>query len=56
LAEIVPKLAADAAVEAGAIEPDEALRWLADQRARLEQGTFFASMTHFIAVACRRSR
>jgi ubiquinone/menaquinone biosynthesis C-methylase UbiE len=56
LADIVPKLAADAAVEAGAIEPDEALRWLADQRARLEQGTFFASMTHFIAVACRRSR
>jgi hypothetical protein len=53
LAEIMPGLAADAAVEAGAIEPREAARWLSDQRARLENGTFFASMTHFIAAARR---
>jgi ubiquinone/menaquinone biosynthesis C-methylase UbiE len=53
LAELMPKLAADAAVEAGAVDPDDAARWLADQRARLEEGTFFAAMTHFIAVARR---
>jgi hypothetical protein len=51
----MPKLAADAAVEAGAVDADDAARWLADQRARLDQGTFFASMTHFIAVAGKRS-
>jgi SAM-dependent methyltransferase len=55
LAAIMPKLAADAAVEAGAVDADDAARWLADQRARLDQGTFFASMTHFIAVAGKRS-
>jgi hypothetical protein len=50
----MPKLAADAAVEAGAVYADDAARWLADQRARLERGAFFAAMTHFIAVARRR--
>ena len=53
LAEIMPKLAADAAVEAGAV--DAAARWLADQSARLDRRTFFAVMTHFIAIARRRS-
>jgi SAM-dependent methyltransferase len=55
LAEIVPKVAADAAVAAGAVDPGDAALWLADQRARLEEGTFFAAMTHFVAVAHRRS-
>jgi ubiquinone/menaquinone biosynthesis C-methylase UbiE len=55
LAEIMPRLAADAALEAGAVDADDATRWLADQHARLDRGTFFAAMTHFIAVACRRS-
>jgi len=53
LAELMPKLAADAAVEGGAVDPADAAGWLADQRARLEEGTFFAAMTHFIAVARR---
>jgi hypothetical protein len=55
LAELVPKLAADAAVEAGAVERDESERWLADQRTGLEEGTFFAAMTYFTAVARRGS-
>jgi ubiquinone/menaquinone biosynthesis C-methylase UbiE len=55
LAEIVPKLAADAAVAAGAVDRGDGARWLADQRARLEERTFFAAMTHFVAVARRRS-
>jgi ubiquinone/menaquinone biosynthesis C-methylase UbiE len=55
LADIMPKLAADAAVGTGAIDPRDAARWLADQRARLEEGTFFAAMTHFIALARRPS-
>ncbi len=53
--ERLPKLAADAAVEAGAVDATVAARWLDDQRARLEAGTFFAAMTHFIAVGRRAS-
>ncbi len=53
--ERLPKLAADAAVEAGAVEATVAAHWLDDQRARLEAGTFFAAMTHFLAVGRRPS-
>ncbi len=53
--ERLPKLAADAAVEAGAVDATVAARWLDDQRARMEAGTFFAAMTHFIAVGRRAS-
>jgi ubiquinone/menaquinone biosynthesis C-methylase UbiE len=55
LAELMPKLVVDAAVDAGTIDGDEAARWHAEQRARLEAGTFFAAMTHVIAAARRRS-
>ena len=55
LAALMPKLAADAAVETGAVDAEVAKRWLADQGARLERGTFFAAMAHFIAVARRRA-
>jgi hypothetical protein len=51
----LPKLAADAAVEAGAVDATVAAHWLDDQRVRLEAGTFFAAMTHFIAVGRRPS-
>jgi ubiquinone/menaquinone biosynthesis C-methylase UbiE len=54
--ERLPKLAADAAVEAGVIDATVAGHWLDDQRARLEAGTFFAAMTHFIAVGGRPSQ
>ncbi len=53
--ERLPKLAADAAVEAGVVDATVAAHWLDDQRARLEAGTFFAAMTHFVAVARRPS-
>jgi ubiquinone/menaquinone biosynthesis C-methylase UbiE len=53
--ERLAKLAADAAVEAGVVDGTVAGRWLDDQRARLEAGTFFAAMTHFIAVGRRPS-
>jgi len=49
----LPKLAADAAVEAGIVDAPTASRWLEDQRARREAGRFFAAMTHFIAVGRR---
>jgi ubiquinone/menaquinone biosynthesis C-methylase UbiE len=52
-AEMLPKLAADAAVEAEVVNSTVAGRWLDDQRARLRAGTFFAAMTHFIAVGRR---
>lgn len=47
---MLSKLAADAAVDAGVLEATVAGQWLDDQRARMEAGTFFAAMTHFIAV------
>ncbi len=53
--ERLPKLAADAAVEAGVVDAAVAGHWLDDQRTRLEAGTFFAAMTHFIAVGRRPS-
>lgn len=53
--EMLPKLAVDAAVERGVVDSTIAGRWLDDQRARLEAGTFFAAMTHFIAVGRRPS-
>jgi ubiquinone/menaquinone biosynthesis C-methylase UbiE len=55
LVTILPKLAAGVAVEAGAVDADTAGRWLADLHTRQEAGTFFAAMTHFVAVA-RRSK
>jgi ubiquinone/menaquinone biosynthesis C-methylase UbiE len=54
LGAILPKLAADAAVEAGAVDEETADRWVADLTARLQAGTFFAAMTHFVAVARAR--
>jgi SAM-dependent methyltransferase len=51
LGSILPKLAADAAVEAGAVDAESADRWVADLTARLQAGTFFAAMTHFVGVA-----
>jgi ubiquinone/menaquinone biosynthesis C-methylase UbiE len=55
LGSILPKLAADAAVESGTVDPAVAERWVEDQRGRLEAGTFFAAMTHFTATASRPS-
>lgn len=51
--EMLPKIAANAAVEAGVVDAATARRWLEDQRARLTAGTFFAAMTHFVAVGRR---
>lgn len=52
-AEYLPKLVADAAVDVGTVDAATAIRWIADQRARIERGTFFAAMTHFIALGRR---
>jgi len=48
---ILPRLAADAAVESEAVDAAAAERWVEDQRGRLDAGTFFAAMTHFTATA-----
>lgn len=55
LGEMLPKIAADAAVAARSVDPTVAGRWLDDQRVRVQAGTFFAAMTHFIAVGRRSS-
>ena len=53
LGSMLSRLAAEAAVGTGKLDAATAERWLDDQRARLEAGTFFAAMTHFVAVGRR---
>lgn len=45
--------AADGAVEAGLVTRQAAGAWLADQRARADNGRLYVAMTHFVATATR---
>jgi ubiquinone/menaquinone biosynthesis C-methylase UbiE len=53
LGTLLPKLVADTAVESGAVDAATAAAWRAGLQERLNAGTFFAAMTHFVAVARR---